>query len=219
MRQLGAFWGTFLGLGAWSSGEIFETRNVGIRNCRINGQWRTKLCFLDHDCTVVPWSDCGKYDPQAALWGQLTDAFYIESEDEFKGEMGCLRRIYQPGTVVITRGERALRDALCAGFRRTRWKMAHSKALRSLIDPEYLRTKADWDKMVMSWMQGALRGKAFGQWAALERAKLNSRGYDAEHSERLIETLRNNLPFLTRFGFLYGDAYRDFNGSSDRFRE
>ena len=50
VADIGLYWGTLLAIGGWTEGESFVCRNVGLKNRWQGGQWRTRICFMDHDC-------------------------------------------------------------------------------------------------------------------------------------------------------------------------
>jgi hypothetical protein len=205
LRQVGKFWGAFMGLGAWSTGEIFVTRNVGLRSVWVNGTWTVKLIFLDHDSTFAPWTDCGPFNAAAAVHGQREDARYVQYEgfrpENAKGEMGCLRAIYRPDARTVARGREILRAGHASSFRKTRWKMAHDERLRSMINPEFQRTRAAWERYVRNWMSSVLR-----------RQSITDPPVGAGEQDWL-NTIRKYSDFLAEFAHLYGGRYRDFKRS------
>jgi hypothetical protein len=178
-----------------------------------------RICFLDHDNTWVPWKGCGELDPPAMLEDMKNDARFILHERfsvaSAPGEVGCLRQIYKPGPDIIAAGAEALFDTLRLYSRKTRARLTTSEEVRSLIDPAFLRTKADWDDLVRSWLRnGGQRGTVSAEWVARAMHKLMTKGYDETKARRYVNALKNEREFLSRFDFLYDSGYRDFSRSN-----
>jgi hypothetical protein len=219
MRQIGKFWGTLAGLGAYTRGEIFVARNVGLRSRFIRDRWRVYICFMDHDNTVVPWRDCGEIDPLAMALGMRHDAHFIVDEnfslELARGAVGCLRRIYQPGPDVAAAGAVALFDTARINCRKTKAAMKESKEVGSLIDPVFLRSKADWDELVRSWLRdGGSRDAVSAEWEAGARRTLAAKGFDEAKASAYIHAIKKERRFLSGFEFLYDSGYRDFSRSN-----
>jgi hypothetical protein len=219
MRQIGKFWGTLAGLGAYSMGEIFVARNVGLRSRFIHNRWHVCICFMDHDNTVAPWRDSGEFDPLAAVEGMRNDARFIVDEsfnlELARGEVGCLRRIYQPGPDVAAKGGVALLDTARRACRKAKAAMKNSADLRSLIDPAFLRAKADWDELVTSWLRdGGSRDGVSAEWEACAKLALAAKGFDDAKAAAHIQLIQRECRFLSGFEFLYDSGYRDFSRSN-----
>ena len=60
-----------------SRGESFVGRNVGLRSVWVEGQWRVKLIFMDHDALTLPDLEIGHFFAQNALPGMLLDERHI----------------------------------------------------------------------------------------------------------------------------------------------
>ena len=219
MRQIGTFWGTLAGLGAHSLGEVFVARNVGLRSRFIRNRWQVRICFMDHDNTVAPWKDSGEFDPLAVVAGMRNDARFVVDEsfslELARGEMGCLRRIYQPDPEVIAAGAVALFDTARLNCRKTKIAIEESEEVRSLIDPVFLRTKADWDELVRSWLRdGGPRDAVSAEWEAGARRTLAAKGFDETKAAEYIDVIKKECRFLSGFEFLYDSGYRDFSRSN-----
>jgi hypothetical protein len=219
MRQIGKFWGTLAGLGACSLGEIFVARNVGLRSRFIEDRWQVRICFMDHDNTVAPWKDSGEFDPLAVVGSMRNDARFVVDEsfslELARGEMGCLRRIYQPGDDVIAAGAIALFDTARLNCQKAKTALKESEEVRSLIDPVFLRGKADWDELVKSWLRdGGHRDAVSTEWEAGARRTLAAKGFDETKAAAYINVIKKECRFLSGFEFLYDSGYRDFRRSN-----
>ncbi|HUA58747.1 MAG TPA: hypothetical protein VML19_08345 [Verrucomicrobiae bacterium] len=217
MRQIGRFWGTLVGLGAYSRGETFVARNAGLRSLWIDGRWSVRLCFLDHDSTWMPWEECGELDAQAMLHGTQLDARYILNETftlaSAPGEIGCLRQIYRPGPRAIATASRVLVDTVRRYARKTRAGLKSQEAAR-LIDSVFLRSKAEWEGLVRRWLREDGRNDAVSpEWAERAAAELTAQGYDAARTAKHLDVLQKECQFLRKFDFLYDSGYRDFRRS------
>jgi len=220
MRQIGEFWGTLAGLGAHTMGEAFVARNVGLRSRFVDGRWQVRMCFLDHDNTIVPWKDFGEIDPLAVVDGMSNDARYIVDEkfsvDRAPGEVGCLRQIYRPSPDIEAEGAEVLFDTARLNCEKTKMAMRESEEVRSLIDPAFLRSKEDWDELVRGWPRdgGFPSDAVLCEWEAGARRTLESKGFSESKAETYIRAARKQRRFLFGFGFLYDSRYRDFSRSN-----
>jgi hypothetical protein len=219
MRQIGNFWGTLAGLGAHTLGEAFVARNVGLRSRFIRDRWQVRICFMDHDNTVAPWKDSGEFDPLAALGGMRNDARFVVDEsfslELARGEVGCLRRIYQPGPDVTAAGAAVLFDTARLNCQKTKAAIMDSEEVRNLIDPAFLRTKSDWDELVGSWLRdGGSRDAVSAEWEAGARRTLAAKGFDETKATAYINVIKKECRFLSGFEFLYDSGYRDFSRSN-----
>ena len=77
MQQIGAFWGTLLGMRGYSWGESFVARNVALRSVWEDGQWTVKLIFMDHDNLRLMNEESKDFRPAKALRGMKYDERYI----------------------------------------------------------------------------------------------------------------------------------------------
>jgi hypothetical protein len=219
MRQIGKFWGTLAGLGAYSQGEVFVARNVGLRSRFIRDRWQVRICFMDHDNTVAPWKDSGEFDPLAVVAGMRIDARFVV-DDRFslelaRGEVGCLRRIYQPGPDVIASGAVALFNTARLNCQKAKTATKESAEVRSLIDPLFLRTKVEWDELVRSWLRDrGPRDAVSAEWEASATRALAARGFDEAKAAAYINVIKKECRFLSAFEFLYDSGYRDFSRSN-----
>ncbi len=218
-RQIGKLWGTLAGLGAYTMGEIFVARNVGLRSRFLQGRWQVRICFMDHDNTWAPHLDCGEFDPLPTLEGMRNDARFIVDEtfnmELARGEAGCLRRIYQPGPDVAAAGVIAVCDTARLACRKTRLALMQSEELKRHIDPDFLRSKADWEELLTDWLQAAgAEDTVPAGWEAEARRTLADKGTDAAKAEMYFRAIEKEHFFLSRFRFFYDSEYKDFSRSN-----
>jgi len=174
---------------------------------------------MDHDNTVAPWKDSGEFDPLAALGGMRNDARFVVDEsfslELARGEVGCLRRIYQPGPDVTAAGAAVLFDTARLNCQKTKAAIMDSEEVRNLIDPAFLRTKSDWDELVGSWLRdGGSRDAVSAEWEAGARRTLAAKGFDETKATAYINVIKKECRFLSGFEFLYDSGYRDFSRSN-----
>src|SRR5208283_1762716 len=78
VADLGTYWGTLLALGAYSHGESFVGRNLGLKSSFEAGEWTVKLLFMDHDNLRIPDRGEESFWPhgayRASVWMSVTSA-------------------------------------------------------------------------------------------------------------------------------------------------
>ncbi len=217
LDQIGNFWGTLMGLGGYSVGETFVSRNCALRSRWVNSQWDVRICFLDHDITTLPWVDCGALDYYAMLSGMVEDSRFIlfdrVRDGRQQGAVACLRQIYRPGPGVVARGAAAFRKALYRSYRKTIAAVATDSKVHRMIDPEFHRTRKNWDDLVQGWLESHRSGIAFESWSEAAKLDLATKGYSPEHAGQIVRVLEDGRDFLAEYAFLYGAKYRDFSRS------
>jgi hypothetical protein len=207
--DIGRYWGTLLGVGGYTEGESFVTRNVGLKSRWANGQWRTRICFMDHDCIA----GLGIPGEQAhAAWsieGMRKDSDWICEDPKENSEFACLRRIYDVSGSMETQGEELFRMQVCNAYRKTRMAMRDQEPVRKLFDSAYVDGLIVRDELIRSYL--CRRGSDAGieAWKALVKEKMASTVYAEESLPYLFDTVARNAHRLERYANLY-EPLREF---------
>lgn len=207
LAQIGRFWGTLLAVGAHSHGESFVSRNTGLKSIFSAGRWRVRICFLDHDGLLVPGDLCGEFDPQKAVYGMRIDERHIlpgdYAIDDPRVAVGRLQEIYRVSGQIVPAGTQRFHHTLGNAYRKTRRAMNHSRNFRRMFDPEYLRTRSDWDEVVDARLRALQCGVSFDVWASDMSARLAARGYDEDKAKRFVHTAEDAREFLAGYAFAF----------------
>jgi hypothetical protein len=215
LDQIGRFWGTMSALRIVSNGESFVARNVGLRAVWEQAQWRVRVIFMDHDGMAIPGKDERDFQPASFARPAMNDYRHIFGgrlvNTDLPGELGALRKIYQPGAAlarkaaaIVRRSARAAYDATQAGFE-TNGK------LRALYGDRFATRQRDWDRVAAGYL-GASRAQR-DAWESETRATLSARGYGANHVEAFVTTVRGFSVLLRKTACLYRNA--DARNASD----
>jgi len=128
LNEIGIMWGTLVAVRAYTRGESFVARNVGLRSVWDGGHWRVKIIFMDHDSLIIPsFSEKDFYVPEALRWMML-DETYIWGRGSVLGTVGHLREIYR---ITDELHEQTIALARSALKKLTRRRRAHSQAIQS----------------------------------------------------------------------------------------
>jgi hypothetical protein len=77
ITDLGMLWGTILALGAYSFGESFVGRNLGLKCSFSGGEWTVKLFAMDHDNLRIPDEDEESFWPHPAFRASVVDESFL----------------------------------------------------------------------------------------------------------------------------------------------
>jgi hypothetical protein len=165
MRQLGRFWGTLLGMRAYSNGESLVARNVGLTSVWARGRWRPTLVFMDHDDLHIPAPD-DPFRPRAMLAGTRGDKNYAIGDPSICHRpfslVDHLRLIYRVGPDVASAGDEVLRQTLAVAFCRTRRIIAIHSRTTGLFSRRFVEETRVWDRMVSTRLARQLGGETGG---------------------------------------------------------
>ncbi len=178
VRQIAELWGTVLAMRGQSRGESFVARNVGVRSVWERGQWRVRLCFMDHDALSFPELENGHFYAQNALPGMLLDERHTWGRANpalFPGSLvGCLLSIYRIGAEVEAQGEALAQEVLREAYHKTHQAMLSDERLRAFFSEVFLSRLFDWDKFAAGYLEPTAR------WEAEMKQMFAEKGYEAD---------------------------------------
>jgi hypothetical protein len=203
VADIGLYWGTLLGIGGWTEGESFVCRNVGLKSRWQGGQWRTRICFMDHDCM----SGLGAPDvtPNAAwsIEGMRKDSDWICEDRSARGEFACLREIYRVSAPTEVQGEELFRTKVSYAYATTREAMGHSGSVHELFDQKYVDSLTVRDQLIWSYLCNRGSDAGVERWKAEVKARMPFTLYAEESLDYFFDTVRRNAHRLKRYAFLY----------------
>lgn len=203
MAQFGTFWGTLLALRAYSDGESFVARNVGLKSVWKNGDWQVTLVFMDHDCLSLPSEDECRFDPARAVSGFSRDSRHIRGNlgaNTIKGSISHLKDIYRVSSATGSVGETEFSGEMMRAYRRTQEAMRHDPELRDLFHPSYLERYFDWDDLLRLFLEHRVRGD---DWRPAAQAFLGARGHEQAAVRSYLKGVERSDEFLEHYAFLY----------------
>ena len=206
LSEIGTFWGTLLAIGAFSYGESFVDRNVGIRSVWTPAGWQPRMRFMDHDTLTIPGS--GEIELARMIDGMRADEWYILGRDpeltQPLGEALCLNRIYRPSDEVRRGGAKRLQAAIESAYGKTR--KARNRV--AIFSEEYRRVFNDWEDTVRRFLLASDAGTEFDSWRSEEEARLRSKGYSPARARELADSAKYGEDFFRRYGFIYKSQRR-----------
>src|SRR5271167_333835 len=220
VHQIAYFWGTLLAARAHSQGESFVARNVGLRSCWDNGEWRVHIIFMDHDAVVIPGSQNRGFSLEDALPGIALDESYIwgiASREEFTAsEVGCLQNIYRASDDLCKKGQALAQSALKEAYKETQHELLTSPKLQSLFDKIFVKRLLDLDMLVGSYLDIKPNTAAESTlWKEKMGRMLAAKGYSVHAVDMYMRTIENNRAFLERYAFLFDAASSKMAGMSE----
>jgi hypothetical protein len=210
VEQIARFWGTLLGLRMHTRGESFVARNVGLKSCWQQGEWKVKIIFMDHDAVTLHGPSEHFFWADSAIPTMALDESYIWSRNprHFRTcELGYLHRIYQIDKSIDTRGDAIAKRTLREAYTKTRSALLTNSRVRALYHKRFLERLLDWDIFVNGYL--ALDGNqdANKHWKKKMKEMLSKNGYKAGAVERMSETVEQNRAFLEQYSFLFEPPY------------
>lgn len=208
--QIAKFWGTLFSLRVHTRGESFVARNVGLKSCWENGEWKVKIIFMDHDAVTLHGPDEHYFFADSAIPTIALDESYIWSRNprHFPGsELGYLQRIYQIDKSIDQKGEVLARQTLRSVYVKTRSALQTNDRLRRLYHKRFLERYLDWDIFVNGYLGLNGQKAANKRWKQKMEEMLTGKGYKSGVVERMGETIEKNRPFLEKYSFLFEPPY------------
>lgn len=204
MRQIGAFWGALLGMRAFTYGESFVARNVGLRSVWARGEWTPTLVFLDHDATHLSGIRSRYFHPLSALPGMRGDHMHVWGFGTVKGSTEWLRILYRVDGDRVRAGETALRDEMRLAFDRARRAIREDAHVQRCFHAEFVDRFADWDDLVSEYIALDRTPAARAAWVAVASCRLESLRYPDDLRREYLCAFDRYGDFLEGYGFLYG---------------
>jgi hypothetical protein len=209
LEQIGRFWGTMSALRIVSNGESFVARNVGLRAVWERGQWRVRVIFMDHDGMAIPGKDERDFQPASFARPAMNDYRHIFGgrlgDTDLPGELGALRRIYQPSAALERKAATVVRRSARSAYDATQAEFDTNDKLRALYGDRFATRLRDWDRVAAGYLRASRAQR--DAWESETRATLSTRGYGANHVEAFVTTVRGFSVLLRKTAFLYRSAY------------
>jgi hypothetical protein len=208
MRQIGTFWGTLLGLRAYTYGESFVARNVGVKSVWQNGEWTAQLLFMDHDGTFLSGQRTPDFHPLSALPGMTADDMHVwgfrsQTGETITGDVALLRTLYRIDERVEGEAQSMLRDELRRAFQRTRRAIRDDPSVRCGFAAAFLDRFDDWDAMVLGFLEIGEDRVARETWRARTSRWLDDKGYADNARREYLRAVERHETFLRKYAWLY----------------
>jgi hypothetical protein len=201
VRQIAEFWGTIMGIRGQSRGESFVGRNVGIRSVWVDGQWRVKLIFMDHDALTLPDQDIGHFFAQNALPGMLLDERHTWGKANpalFPTSLvGYLLGIYRIGRALESEAQCIAETELLRAYKKTQAAVLNDRKLRAFVSETFVSRLLDWDEFVIGFLRPN-KG-----WKTRMKRTFKEKGYEPDAFEYYTEACEKYRGFIERNAFLY----------------
>jgi hypothetical protein len=207
MSDIGTLWGTLMALGAFTRGESFVARNVGLRTVWEKGRWHVKIIFMDHDDMDIVSSSTTEFYPRAALPAMADDELHIfggtSCGEKIKGEVAFLEEIYRISPDISRQGYCEIMTAIENSYKKTRHHLAHNKKLRSLFSESFIEQVTDWGSVVSRYLTAGKDPSAVEAWKTATREFLGNKGYNVYRIYDHFCAVDSFADFLNRYSFLF----------------
>lgn len=217
LEQTARFWGTLLAVRAYSRGESFVGRNVGLRSVWDQGQWKVRIIFMDHDALMVPGPRSDDFHAHRSLPSMRIDERYIwdRSDPELFPTCvaGYLESIYRIGNDREVEGRALARRVLKDAYKKTQHELLTNPRLRPFFNQSFLQRLLVFDTLVAGYLHGKPETEAWTTWKAEMKEMLATKGYRQNAFEAYAEIFESNRPFLERYSYLFNSNSRN-NGST-----
>ena len=201
VQQIAEFWGTVMGIRGQSRGESFVGRNVGIRSVWVDGDWRVKLVFMDHDALTLPDHEIGHFFAQNALPGMLLDERHIWGKANpalFPTSLvGYLIGIYRIDRSLEVEAQRVAESELLRAYKKTQQAVLTDRKLRAFLSEVFVSRLLDWDEFVAGYLRQE-KG-----WKTRMKRIFKEKGYEPDAFEYYREAVEKYRGFIDRNVFLY----------------
>jgi hypothetical protein len=201
LKEIGIMWGTLIGVKAYTRGESFVARNVGLSSVWEDGEWKVKIIFMDHDAMGIAEPNDADFTPDDTFYGQQLDETYLWGRGALLGTVGHLRRLYQVSDAVYQRGLQLARAEAKKAYERTHRTLLTDPALRGFFSKAFLERLEKWEVLVNAFLHARLNGGVDDAWKA--QRKKNGDKKTQNWFDKHIKAMENYTPFLERQSFLF----------------
>jgi hypothetical protein len=205
LKEIGIVWGTLVGVRAYTRGESFVARNVGLRSVWEDGEWKVKIIFMDHDAMGIAEPNDVDFSPDDTFFGLQLDETYLWGRVSILGTVGHLRRLYDVSDEVYQRGLQLARAEAIKAYDKTRRKLSTEPALQSLFHKAFIERIEQWDELVNAFLHARLNGGAGDDWKAQRKKNFNDKK-SQNWFDKHIKAMETYTPFLERQSFLFSPA-------------
>lgn len=206
VREIAKFWGTLLAIRGHSRGESFVARNVGLRSCWVQGQWRVKIIFMDHDGLGLPELENGHFFAQTGLQGMLLDERHVwgrANPELFPVSLvGYLQSIYRIGNQLEQEAQTLAMAELKDAYRKTHQSLLTNPKMRAFFSQTFIDRLFDWDRFVAGYLQKS-DNAVTRMWEKQMKGMLKEKGYEPDAFDYYTEAADKHKGFLERTSFLY----------------
>ncbi len=203
LADIGRYWGTLVAIGGYTEGESFVTRNVGLKSRWEQGRWRTRICFMDHDCMSGLGIPGDKPSAGWPLEGMRKDSDWICERPNSRNEFDCLRQIYGVSSGLEAQGQELFRKEAGSAHAKTRWAMRKSAKARTMFDREYVDSLIVRDQLVHEFLSHRGSEERIAAWKEGARIRFASTIYNEESFSPFCDCMARNAHRLDRYAFLY----------------
>jgi hypothetical protein len=201
LKEIGIMWGTLIGVRAYTRGESFVARNVGLKSVWKDGEWQVKMIFMDHDAMCILEPNCGDFSSDEAFFGLQLDETYLWGRVSILGTVGHLRRIYGVSDEVYQRARELARLEAKKAYEKTQDKLLTEPALRSLFHKAFIERLEPWDELVRAFLQAKSNGGVDDGWKEQKKKDFDKKTqpWFVTH----LKAMETYAPFLERQSFLF----------------
>ena len=212
--ELGRHWGTILALGAYSYGESFVGRNLGLKSSFEAGEWTVRLLFMDHDNLRIPDDGETSFWPYSALRASVVDEGYICANPDRPlqidgSSLWYLEQIYYVNAETRLKSKEYLHRAMENAYKQTRHGMDTSRSVQRFFSKSYIRHMHDWDVVVADYLTNCGDPIKINTWKHRPEAYLSRRHYKKEIIDDYLLAIAKHYDVFTRYSFLYLPAQAD----------
>jgi hypothetical protein len=208
ITDLGILWGTILALGAYSFGESFVARNLGLKSSFQAGEWTVKLFAMDHDNLRIPDDDEDSFWPHPTFRAAVVDESFLCANPgrprQIEGSsLWCLEEIYHVDATTRGKSKDYLHRAMEKGYKQTRHHMDNDPLVQRFFSKSYIRHMHDWDVIVCDYLTSCDSPGNLAGWKNRTERYLSSRHYAADVIANYLKGVEKHDDVIKRYSFLY----------------
>jgi len=206
--ELGWYWGTVLALGAFSFGESFVGRNLGLKSSFEAGEWTVRLLFMDHDNLRIPDAGEETFWPYGAFRASVVDEAYICANPDRPlqidgSSLWYLEEIYHVNAVTRLKSKEYLHQAMEKAYKQTRRGMDTNRRVQRFFSKSYARHLHDWDVVVADYLTNCGNPMKIPAWKSRPETYLSRKHYKKEVIDNYLLGIEKHYDVITRYSFLY----------------
>jgi hypothetical protein len=206
--ELGRYWGTILALGAYSFGESFVGRNLGLKSSFEAGEWTVRLLFMDHDNLRIPDKGEVSFWPYSAFRASVVDEAYICANPDRPlqidgSSLWHLEQIYHVNAETRLKSKEYLHQAMENAYRQTRRGMDTNRSVQRFFSKSYIRHMHDWDVVVADYLTNCGDPMHINAWKLRPEAYLSRMHYKKAIIDDYLLAIEKHYDVFTRYSFLY----------------
>jgi hypothetical protein len=208
IADLGMLWGTILAVGAYSFGESFVGRNLGLKSSFNAGEWTVRLFAMDHDNLRIPDEDEESFWPHPAFRASVVDESFLCANPgrpkQIEGSsLWCLEEIYHVDAPTREKSKDYLHRAMEKGYKQTRHGMDHEPNVQRFFSKSYIRHMHDWDVIVADYLTICDDSGKVADWKNRTEAYLSRRNYREEIIANYLKGVEKHDDVVKRYSFLW----------------